>query len=628
MKWPLFQAATSLSHHFRALLRACARRSSLGPAKKLHALALTTGLAASPSSFLCNTLLHVYASCGELTCARKLFDGIPDSHKDNVDWTVLMGSLARHRVPFEALRLFVEMGNAGARPDDVTLVCLFNACARLINADVGMQGHGWLVKMGFESSTKASNALMDVYVKSGLMSEARRVFFGMEEWTVVSWTVFLDGVIRWEGVLSGRGVFDQMPERNEVASTVMLVGYVESGYTQEAFSLLHEAIFGWCMRLNSVTLCSLLSASAQSGDVMMGKWVHVYALKTMGKHMDVMVGTTLLDMYAKCGRINTASKVFEYLPVRNAVTWNAIISGLAMHGLGKVAVGMFPQMLREAKPDDLTFTSLLNACSHSGLLDEGRRFFHDLQFVYGIRPKVEHYACMVDLLGRAGEIEEAEMVIKTMPVPPNEVVLGSLLGSCHVHGKLQLAERILNQLVQLDPQNTEYHVLLSNMYALEGKLEKANSLRHILRRGATRKVPGISFIHTDGKFHQFSAGDKSHPRTREIYVMLDEMIRRLRLAGYSPNTSLQLLTGSDHVFNEEEKEQALFSHSEKLAVCFGLISTRARIPLYIMKNLRICQDCHAAIKIVSDIYEREIVIRDRSRFHHFKHGSCSCCDYR
>ncbi|XP_030547934.1 pentatricopeptide repeat-containing protein At5g15340, mitochondrial [Rhodamnia argentea] len=627
MKWPLFQAPTSISHHFRALLRACARQSSLSPGKKIHALVLTTGLAASPSSFLCNTLLHMYASCGELTCARKLFDGIPDSCKDTVDWTVLMGSLARYHVPFEVLRMFVEMGNAGVRPDDVTLVCLFNACARLINVDVGMQGHGWLVKMGFESSTKACNALMDVYVKSGLMKEARRVFRGMKEQTVVSWTVVLDGAIRWEGVLSGRMVFDRMPETNEVSSTVMLVGYVESGYTGDAFGLLHETVFGWCMRLNNVTLCSLLSASAQSGDVMMGKWVHVYALKTMGKHIDVMVGTTLLDMYAKCGRINTALKVFEYLPSRNAVTWNAIISGLAMHGLGKVAVAMFPQMLKEAKPDDLTFTSLLNACSHSGLLDEGRRFFHDLQVIYGIRPKVEHYACMVDLLGRAGEIEEAEMVIKTMLVPPNEVVLGSLLGSCHVHGKLQLGERILKQLVQLNPQNTEYHALISNMYALEGKLEKAHSIRQVLSMGGMRKVPGMSSIHVDGEFHQFSAGDKSHPRTREIYIVLDEMIRRLRLAGYIPNTSLQLLTGSNDVFNEEEKEQALFSHSEKLAVCFGLISTRAGTPLYIMKNLRICPDCHAAIKIISDIYEREIVIRDRSRFHHFKHGSCSCSDY-
>lgn len=542
-----------------------------------------------------------------------------------------MGCFARHGIPENGLRLFVEMRREGVRADDVALVCFFNACARLGNAEVGLQGHGVLEKMGLGASVKVCNAVMDVYVKCGMLCEARRVFERMEERSVVSWTVILDGAVNLEGVKSGRVVFDGMPERNEVAWTIMVVGYVANGFNREGLSLLGEMVFGCGLKLNHVTLCSVLCASAQSGDLLMGRWVHIYALKMTERKIDIMVDTALVDMYAKCGRIDTAMKVFEQMPLRNVVAWNAMLSGLAMHGKGKIVLNLFPQMIMEAKPDDLTFTSLLSACSHSGLVEEGPCYFHNLESLYKITPKIEHYACMVDLFGRAGHIEEALDLVKKMPMPPNEVVLGSLLGSCSIHGTLKLGERVLKELVQLDPHNTEYHFLLSNMYTLEGKHEKANSIRHVLKNRGIRKAPGMSSIHVGGKLHQFSAGDKSHPQTTGIYIMLDEMIRRLRLVGYVPNTNSQVFSGGDTRENNAEEleaiEQALFSHSEKLAVCFGLISTRPGTPLYIFKNLRICLDCHAAIKLVSGIYNREIVVRDRNRFHCFKQGSCTCSDY-
>lgn len=542
-----------------------------------------------------------------------------------------MGCFSRYGVPEHGLRLFVEMRREGVRVDDVALVCFFSACARLGNAEVGLQGHGLLEKTGLGAGVKVCNAVMDVYVKCGMLNEARRVFEKMDVRSVVSWTVILDGAVNSEGVGSGRVVFDSMPERNEVAWTLMVVGYVANGFNRQGFSLIDEMVFGCGLRLNYVTLCSVLCASAQSGDLMMGRWVHVYALKMTVRKLDIMVETALVDMYAKCGRIDTAIKVFEKMPLRNVVAWNAMLSGLAMHGRGRFMLDLFPQMVIETRPDDLTFISLLSACSHSGLVEEGRHYFHNLESLYRLTPKIEHYACMVDLLGRAGHLEEALSLVKNMPMPPNEVVLGSLLGSCSIHGKLKLGEQVLKELVQLDPHNTEYHVLLSNMYALEGKHEKANSIRHVLNNRGIKKAPGMSSIHVGGQVHQFSAGDKSHPQSTEVYIMLDEMIRRLRLAGYVPNTNSQAFSGSNSRENNadelEEIEQALFSHSEKLAVCFGLISTRPGSPLYIFKNLRTCLDCHSAIKFVSEIYNREIVVRDRNRFHHFKQGSCSCSDY-
>ncbi|KAK1562931.1 hypothetical protein Q3G72_019351 [Acer saccharum] len=630
MKWPTYHSLPSLTpQHFRYLLRAHARQPSFTTGKVFHAVILTTGLSADPNTFVLNALLHLYAKCGATLYARKLFDQIPHSHKDTADWTSLIACLARNAVSHDALSLYSEMRKENVEIDEVTMTCLLSLCAWLRDLRVGVEGHACMVKMGFGFSVKTCNAVMDMYGKCGLVDEARQVFSEMEVRSVVSWTVLLNCVVEWEGVEKGRLVFDEMPERNEVAWTIMVVGYVERGFMREGFSLLSEMVFGFGFGLNYVTLCSLLSACAQSGDLMMGRWIHVYALKAMGKEIDIMVGTALVDMYAKCGTIETALKAFEYMPLRNVVAWNAMFSGLAMHGQGKVLLDMFSKMTAEVKPDDLTFIAVLSGCSHSGLVDQGWHYFHNLESVYGLTPKIEHYACMVDLLGRVGRLEEAEILIKKMPIPPNEVVLGSLLGSCSVHGKLELGERVMQELIQMDPHNTEYHILLSNMYALAGNGDRANSLRLVLKNKGTRKVPGMSSIHVGGQVHQFSSGDKSHPRSGEIYVNLDEMIRRLRLGGYIPDTASQVFFGyySADEIEMEEKEQALFVHSEKLALSLGLISTRPGAPLYIFKNLRICRDCHSAIKIASGIYNREIVVRDRNRFHCFKQGSCSCSDF-
>ncbi|CAA3017422.1 pentatricopeptide repeat-containing At5g15340, mitochondrial [Olea europaea subsp. europaea] len=620
---------SSLARRCRAVLRTCTRQSDFDTGRRLHAATITAGLLAVPSSFLRNAILQMYSACYDSLSARKVFDEIPITCKDTVDWTTLIGCYIHCGLPHDGVNLFVSMRREEVLIDEITIVAVFNACAKLGDYVFGVQGQVCMVKMGLGISVKACNAAMDMYVKCSLIRNARRVFDEMSERSVVSWTVLLGGLVKWEGLEKGRVLFDQMPERNEYAWTIMIAGYIENGFIKEGFRLLNEmvVVFGLC--LDCAALCSLLSASAQCGDVVMGKWLHVHALRRMeNAETDVIIFTALLDMYAKCGRINTAFRVFQSMPSKNVVTWNAMLSGMAMHGKGADVLSMFDQMVKEVKPDDVTFTALLSACSHSGLVDQGRQIFYNLEYMHGIRPSMEHYACVVDLLGRAGHLEEAEAMIRGMPMSPNEVVLGSLLGSCGVHRKLQLGERLMQELVQIYPQNTEYHVLLSNMYAHSGKLETADSIRKVLKTQGIRKVPGISSMHIGGQVHHFSSGDKSHPQTDKIYSELDEMIRKLRLAGYIPNTASQIFSGGEvDTDGEEEKERALFSHSEKLAVSFGLISTQAGMPLYIFKNLRICQDCHSAMKIVSKIYDREIVIRDRTRFHSFKLGSCSCSDY-
>lgn len=507
---------TSLARHYRALLRSTARHSAFGVGQKLHATAITSGLLAlsAPNAFLRNTILHVYAACDNSHLARKMFDEISHSNKDTVDWTTLMNCYSRDGLPLETLNLFVIMRKFAVPVDEITLVSFFNACAKLGDHWLGNQGCVCLVKMGFCYSVKACNAAMDMYAKCGWMQEARRVFDEMSERSVVSWTVLLEGVMKWECLESGRKVFYEMPERNEVAWTIIVAGYVVKGYTEEAFRLLQDMLFDHGLELNYVTLCSLLSACTHSGDVMMGRWVHLYALKVMGTEMDVMVATSLIDMYSKCGRITAACAVFKAMRYRNVATWNAMLNGLAMHGKGVDVLDMFDQMVMEVRPDDVTLTIVLSACSHSGLVDQGRVVFSNLESKYGVSPSMEHYACAVDLLGRGGHLEEAETIIMGMPMQPNEFVLGSLLGSCAVHGKVELGGRVMEELLQRYPQNIEYHVLLSNMYASEGKTEKADSFRGVLKMRGIRKVPGTSSVHFGGSTRRCRAGNNSYPRIR------------------------------------------------------------------------------------------------------------------
>ncbi|XP_051140635.1 pentatricopeptide repeat-containing protein At5g15340, mitochondrial [Andrographis paniculata] len=625
MKWPMECASvSSLARHCRALARSCARLSAPEAGQQLHAAAITAGLAALPMLYLPNVILHMYAACGDLLSARKVFDGIPVAYKDAADWTALIDCCSRCGSPMDSLKLFVVMRRLGVPVDDITVVSVFSICAKLGNSSVGVQLHGCTVKLGLDSCIKSRNSAMDMYIKCGLMADAKRVFYETTGRSVVSWTILLWGVAKWEGLEEAHKLFDEMPEKNEVAWMIMISRYVENGFVEAAFTLLSEMTTDFGLRFDSGSLCTLLSACTQSGDVATGRWAHAYGLRSnMDAATDVRVGTALLDMYAKCGHIDYALRVFKCMAERNVVTWNAILGGLAMHGRATTVLEMFDRMVDEVKPNDVTFTAVLSACSHAGLVDRGREVFHRLRSAYGMPPSMENYACVVDLLGRSGRLDEAEAVIRSMPMKPNEVVLGSLLGACSVHRKPELGERLVQDLIRMYPDNTEHHVLLSNMYASSGRSDKADSFRHDLREKGIRKVPGMSTMFVDGRIHRFSAGERSHPQIIDIYAMLDEMIQKLKSAGYVPDISCQILSGS----GDEEAERALMCHSEKLALCFGLLGTKPGTPLYIFKNLRICRDCHSAMKFASRVYGREIVIRDRNRFHSFKHGLCSCSDY-
>ncbi|KAK9273492.1 hypothetical protein L1049_018302 [Liquidambar formosana] len=310
--------------------------------------------------------------------------------------------------------------------------------------------------------------------------------------------------------------------------------------------------------------------------------------------------------------------------VRNVFTWNAMIGGLAMHGHGEIAISLFDQMKHdEVMPDEVTFIALLYACSHTGLVNEGLKMFQAMQESYQIEPRMEHYGCMVDLLCRARLVDDALEFIENMPIKANSVLWATLLGACRIGGNFELAEIVGKRVIELEPDSCGRYVMLSNLYAGISQWESALNMRKQMENKGIEKIPGCSWIEMNGTIHQFVAGDRSHLQREKIYAMMREMTQRVNLDGGHVSGIADVLLD----IQEEEKEHSLYLHSEKLAVAFGLISTSPGSLIRIVKNLRVCNDCHSFLKIISKIYSREIVARDRSRFHHFREGSCSCMDF-
>ncbi|XP_058093095.1 pentatricopeptide repeat-containing protein At4g21065-like [Magnolia sinica] len=488
----------------------------------------------------------------------------------------------------EGIELYIRMRCRGLEPDNFTYPFLLKACRDLTE---GKGVHALILK------TPGLGA--DVYCQTSLVT-----FYS-----------------NCRDIEYARMVFDNMSNRNVVSWTAMVTGYMKQKRYMDGLALFHE-MQGAEIEPNELTLVNVLTACAHLGALEMGRWVHRF-IDRNGVFINPTLGTALIDMYVKCGYIHKASQVFEKLPQWSVCTWNSIIGGLAMHGYGEMALERFEQMqMSETRPDKVTFMGVLLACTHSGLVDKGTQYFYSMQKKYGIEPSIKHYGCFVNLLGRAGLLQEAYKTIKNMPMEPNGVLWGALLNACSSHGNVELAEIAMEHLIELEPLNDGNYVLLSNIYASKGRWDDVAKVRRFMKDRGILKTPGCSSIEVDNAVHEFMAGDSSHPLSKEIYSMLDDVAMKLKAEGYVPKTGHVL-----HEIDEEEKRQALCHHSEKLAIAFGLVSTSPRTPMRIVKNLRACSDCHIATKLISKIYEREIIVRDRNRFHHFKDGACSCKDY-
>lgn len=373
---------------------------------------------------------------------------------------------------------------------------------------------------------------------------------------------------------------------------------------------------------DAMTMVSVLQACASLGALQQGRWVHEQVGRNQ-MEINVYLGAALIHMYARCGSIEESRRVFNEMPWRDLICWTAIISGYGMHGHAEIAESLFVHMEQAGiRPDAVTFVGVLSGFSHGGMVGKGWQYFKKMSEEYDLNPGLEHYSCMVDMLGRAGKLEDAEQLIRTMPVEPDAAVWGGLLNACKVHRNVEFGERVVKEVLRLDPYNAGWYVLMSNIYATERKWDGVAKMRLMIKERKLTKPPGWSSIEVDGQIHNFLVFDQSHPRSEEIYEVLKDLEDRMRLEGYVAETSC--VFGK---LDENSKEDLLCGHSERLAIAFGILATEEGEVLRVMKNLRVCVDCHNATKFISKIAKRDIIVRDANRFHHFRGGVCSCGDY-
>ncbi|KAJ1295426.1 hypothetical protein BS78_01G223000 [Paspalum vaginatum] len=450
----------------------------------------------------------------------------------------LIRSTSSSPSPSLSFSLLILLLRTSLRPSHLTFPFLARAAARLSSASLAATLHAHPLRLGLlPADLHVANSLVHMYAACALPDHARRVFDEIPHPNLVSWNALLDGYAKCRDLPAARAVFKRMPRRDVVSWSAMIDGCVKCGEHREAlavFEMMENAATTAAeeggVRANDVTMVSVLGACAHLGDLERGRWVH-RCLRERGFLLNLRLATSLVDMYAKCGAIHEALEVFRAVPVASTdvLIWNAVIGGLAVHGLGIESVEMFREMQRAGViPDEITFLCLLSACVHGGLVAEAWKFFRLLE-AQGLRPHVEHYACLVDVLGRAGRLEEAYSVVRSMPMNPSVSVLGALLNACHLHGWVELGEVVGRQLVQLQPDHDGRYIGLSNIYAVARRWQEAKKARKVMEERGVKKVPGFSEIDVGGGLSRFIAQDKTHPGSVEIYDLLNLIAMEMKI---------------------------------------------------------------------------------------------------
>ncbi|CAA6658324.1 unnamed protein product [Spirodela intermedia] len=479
----------------------------------------------------------------------------------------------------EAFKLFLllweELSDASSR----TFASALRAVAGLGRAFSGRQLHACIIKMGLPADIFISCALIDMYSKCGSIAEAH-----------------------W--------VFDEMPEKTVVGWNTIIAGYALHGYSEEALDVYYEMRRSG-VKMDHFTYSIIIRICARLASLEHAKQAHAGLVRTG------------LAWIFKWGRMEDARNLFDKMPRRNLISWNALIGGYANHGQGKEAVAMFEQMLRaDMAPNHVTYLAVLSACGYSGLSAEGWEIFELMTLKHKIKPRAMHYACMIELLGRDGLLDDALSLIRGAPFAPTANMWAALLTACRIHKNLELGKLAAEKLYGMEPEKLSNYVVLLNIYYRSGRSDEAAKVLETLKRKGLSLHPASSWIEIKKQPYRFLFADKSHPQRDEIYGRLDELMVQIAAMGYSQEEKSSLLPDVG-----EHEEHLPRYHSEKLAVVYGLMSTPEGTSLQVVQGHRICSDCHGVIKLISRITGRHIVVRDASRFHHFKQGSCSCGDY-
>ncbi|KAK8523385.1 hypothetical protein V6N12_047905 [Hibiscus sabdariffa] len=576
---------------FSTNFKACGILNVLEIGMQIHCMSILSGFDSVP--VVGNSIVDMYSKCGRINEAAAMFHALPV--KNLISWNTMLAGYTIACQGEKALLWFNRILENGQIPDEYTLTTMLKACSRLGKVREGSMIHGFLITSGFPCSGKAAIAgsLIDLYVKCGNLAAARTVF-------------------------------NQIGEKNVISWSALILGYAQGGNLAEAVELFMQ-LQNNSMGVDGFVLSSMMGVFADFALVEQGKQMHAYAVK-VPSGLEISVSNSIVDMYLKCGLLDEAERLFNEMPTRNVVSWTVMITGYGKHGFGEEAIRLFNQMqLSNIEPDGVSYLATLSACSHSGLIKEGEEYFSQLCRNRWIKPGIEHYACMVDLLGRDGRLKEAKDLIESMPLKPNVGIWQTLLSACKVHGNLQLGKEVGKNLLTLDGENPVNYVMISNIYAEAGYWKECEQVRELAQAKGLRKEAGRSWVEVDKVVHFFYGGDNTHPMIEKIHELLKEMEQRMKEElGYIHEVKFALRD-----IDEESKVENLRVHSEKLAIGLALLHGGWDEPrvIRIFKNLRICGDCHDFIKCLSKIVKVVFVVRDANRFHQFKDGLCSCRDY-
>ncbi|XP_022135920.1 pentatricopeptide repeat-containing protein At3g12770-like isoform X2 [Momordica charantia] len=537
---------------FPFVLKACGDLGLTEMGKKIHGRVEVCGW--ESDIYVNNSLIAMYVKFGNMGDARKVFDKMPE--RDLTSWNTMISGYVRNNNAMDALMIFYRMGKAGSKADGTTLLALLSVCADLAAIKQGKEIHCYAVRNNYFTSNEfLMNSLIDMYSNCNSTAGARLLFEELK----------IKDTVSWNSIISG---------------------YQLSGDAFESLRLFCQMFVERTAAPDEITIVAVLGACEKITALQFGKSVHSYFAK-IGFFLNSFLGTALIDMYAKCGELSCSHHVFCEMTQKNMVAWSALIAAYGIHGRGKEAISIFNKMTANGiVPDEGILTSVLSACSHSGLLNETYE------------------------------------LIKHMEVEPPAEIWAALLSACRLHRNVELAEISAQNIFRTNPTRVSSYICLSNIYAAKKQWTDVEKVRATMRRHGLKKPAGYSLIELDSQVHMFFVGDRSHQQTKDIYAKLKDISWRLKEEGHKPDTSSVL-----YDVDEEQKEKMLWDHSERLAIAFALLNTPPGTKIRITKNLRVCADCHTVTKLISKLMDREIIMRDNHRFHHFIDGICSCGDF-
>lgn len=573
-------------------LTACSSLESIRLGKQIHAYVVK--YQTEDDTSVGNSLCSLYSTCGSLNSAIKAFNRIRE--KNVMSWTTVIGACGENGEAVQGLRFFSKMLSEGIQPNEFTLTSISSVCGTMLSLRVGAQVHSLGIKLGYASNLRVRNSIMYLYLKCGLFDEAQKLFDGMSHVNLVTWNAMIAGHAQMMDLAK-----DDLSAHNGGTEALSIFSKLNSsGMKPDLYTF-----------SSILTICSRLVALEQ------GEQIHALTLKT-GFLSDVVVGTALVNMYNKCGKIERASRVFVEMSTRTLISWTSMITGFANHGLSHQALQLFEDMLLAGvRPNQVTFVGALAACSNAGMVYEALGYFEMMQKEYKIKPVMDHYMCLIDMFVRLGCIEEAFDFIKKMDFEPNEVIWSVFIAGCRRHGNMELGFYAAEQLLKLKPKDCESYAMLLDIFVSAGRWEDVAVVNNLMREEKLSDTDDWSWIRIKDKVYSFKPNDGLHPQSAEIFKVLDELVEKAKGFGYKQQESFELT----------DEESASVYHSEKLAIAFGLLNTPIVSPILVIKSTTMCRDCHNFIKIITLLTAREIIVRDSKRLHKFVNGHCTCRDF-